>query len=144
MRAYRLHRSHRAASDYAGALLYPGRWHPRGTPVLYFSLALSLACLERLVHLAPGEIPDDYAYTRIELNIEPELSDYRGSLREIEATRAYGRRWAVDQRSLAILVPSAVIPIEFNILVNPLHHSFGEVVWEEPKHFGFDERLLRK
>jgi RES domain-containing protein len=144
MRIYRLHRGHRSASDYTGALLYPGRWHPQGTPILYFSLALSLACLEQLVHLVPNEVPEDYVCTSAELGGEPETADYRGSLADIQATRGYGRRWATDQRCLAILVPSLIIPIEFNLLLNPLHPAFADLGWGTPQPFAFDSRLLKK
>jgi RES domain-containing protein len=123
-------------------LLYPGRWHSKGTPILYFSLALSLACLERLVHLAPDEIPDDYAYTAIDLRLQPEVADFRGSLADLDATRSLGNRWATDQRSLGLLVPSVVIPIEFNLLLNPLHPAFAGLAWGVPETFNFDSRLL--
>ena len=133
MRIYRLHRAHRSASDYAGALLYPGRWHSTGTPVLYFSLALSLACLERLVHLAPGEIPEDYVYTSVELTVEPP------TWRRLAAMGIVGQAISGRWR----LVPSVIIPVEFNLLLNPLHPSFAELVWGSPQRFAFDSRLLR-
>ncbi len=142
MRVYRLHRAHRSASDYTGSLLYPGRWHPKGTPILYFSAALSLACLEQLVHQSANEIPADYAYTTVDLSTDPESADYRGSLADGDATRRYGQRWATGQRSLATLVPSVIIPVEFNVLLNPLHPEFSNLVWAPPQPFGFDPRLL--
>lgn len=144
MRICRLHRAHRSASDYGGSLLYPGRWNQKGTPVLYFSLALSLACLEQLVHMAPDEIPDDYVYTSVDLKVEPEPADYRGSLLDVDATRRYGHRWATAQKSLALLVPSAIIPIEFNLLLNPLHEDFKDLSWSAPQPFAFDPRLLNR
>jgi RES domain-containing protein len=144
MRIYRLHRARRSASDYGGSLLYPGRWNTKGTPVLYFSLALSLACLEQLVHLAPDVLPDDYVYTSVDLRGEPETADYRGSLLDVDSTRRYGHRWATDQRSLAILVPSVIIPVEFNLLLNPLHPEFEGLVWSSLHPFAFDTRLLNK
>jgi RES domain-containing protein len=143
MQIYRLHRMHRPASEYTGSLLYPGRWHPRGTPILYFSLALSLACLERLVHLAPDEVPADYAYTSVELTAEAETADFRGDLADLDSTRRYGHRWANEQRSVALLVPSLIIPIEFNVLLNPLHTAFGNLAWSAAQSFAFDPRLLR-
>lgn len=144
MRIYRLHRARRSAADYGGSVLYPGRWNTKGTPVLYFSLALSLSCLEQLVHLAPDDIPDDYVYTSVDLRGEPEASDYRGSLLDVDATRRYGNRWATNHSSLAILVPSVVIPIEFNLLLNPLHSAFTDLVWGKPQPFAFDPRLLNR
>ena len=144
MRIYRLHRARRSASDYSGALLYPGRWHPRGTPILYFSFALSLACLEQLVHLPSDALPDDYVYTAVDLTGEPETADYRGSLADVDATRRYGHGWATDQRSLAVRIPSAIIPIEFNLLLNPLHPAFADLTWAAPQSFAFDPRLLNE
>jgi RES domain-containing protein len=109
---------------------------------LYFSLALSLARLEQLVHMAPDEIPDDYVYTSVDSNAEPEAVDYRGSLLDVDATRRYGHRWATAQKSLVVLVPSVIFPMEFNLLVNPLHAAFTDLVWGEPRPFAFDPRLL--
>jgi len=143
MRIYRLHRARRSAADYGGSVLYPGRWNTKGTPVLYFSLALSLSCLEQLVHLGPDDIPDDYVYTSVDLRSEPETADYRGSVLDVDSTRRYGHRWATDQRSLALLVPSVVIPIEFNLLLNPLHPEFAGLEWGEPQPFAFDPRLVK-
>jgi hypothetical protein len=43
---------------------------------------------------------------------------------------------------LAELVPSIVIPEEFNILLNPNHSAYHELAWSEPKLFRFDPRLF--
>ena len=143
MRIYRLHRRQRAASDYSGALRFAGRWNPAGTPILYASTALSLACLELLVHLSPDQIPLDYVYTAAEIPIDPAPHDFRGSLQDSEATRRYGHGWATSQSSVAIYVPSVIIPVEYNILLNPVHAGFQEVMWDTPRPFEFDPRLLR-
>lgn len=63
MLIYRLHRKRWATSNFTGSLIQPNRWNPTGVPMLYCSSALSLACLEVLVHLAPDEIPPDYVYS---------------------------------------------------------------------------------
>ena len=143
MRIFRLHRRQRAASDYSGSLRFAGRWNPAGTPILYASTALSLACLELLVHLSPDQIPLDYVYTAAEIPLDPAAHDFRGSLRDSEATRRYGHTWVTSQNSLAIYVPSVIIPVEWNVLLNPLHAAFQTVAWDAPKPFEFDPRLLR-
>jgi RES domain-containing protein len=144
MRIFRLHRGHRAAADYQGSLIQPNRWNPAGVPMLYCSAALSLACLEVLVHLGPEQIPPDYVYSSAELNVPVETAEFRGDLGDEEATRRLGHSWATSRRSLALLVPSVVIPVELNVLLNPIHPSYTDVVWGAPEPFRFDPRLLRK
>ena len=111
--------------------------------MLYASTALSLTCLELLVHLSPDQIPLDYVYTAAEIPPDPTPHDFRGSLRDAEATRRYGHGWATSLSSLAIYVPSVIIPVEYNVLLNPMHAAFQEVIWDAPRPFEFDPRLLR-
>jgi RES domain-containing protein len=110
--------------------------------MLYCSGALSLACLEVLVHLGPDEIPPDYVYSSAELGVLVETAEFRGDLKDEDATRRLGHTWAASSRSLALLVPSAIIPVEFNVLLNPVHPSYTDVTWSAPKPFWFDQRLL--
>jgi len=111
--------------------------------MLYASTSLSLACLELLVHLAPSQIPADYVYTSADLQNPPEIAGFRGDLKNEDATRRFGCTWATDVGSLAICVPSVIIPIEFNVLLNPIHAGCTDIVWSEPKPFEFDKRLLK-
>jgi RES domain-containing protein len=125
-------------------LIQPNRWNPARVPMLYCSSSLALACLEVLVHVAPEEIPPDYVYSAGELTADPEIADFAGDLAAEDATRRFGHSWATSGRSLAILVPSVIIPVEGNVLLNPVHPAFGEVCWQDPRPFGFDPRLLRR
>jgi len=143
MRLFRLHRGHRAAADYQGSLIQSSRWNPAGVPMLYCSTALSLACLEALVHLGPDQIPPDYVCSSTELEALFETAEFRGDLADEEATRRVGHAWATSRRSLGLLVPSVVIPVEFNVLLNPVHESYADVIWNAPEPFRFDPRLLR-
>jgi RES domain-containing protein len=143
MRIFRLHRRQRAASDYSGSLRFASRWNPAGTPMLYASTALSLACLELLVHVSPDQIPLDFVYTTAVIPGEPAAHDFHGTLRDAESTRRYGQSWTASLASLAIYVPSVIIPAELNVLVNPVHDAFQDVVWDTPRLFEFDPRLLR-
>lgn len=142
MRVFRLHRRNRAADDYHGSLIQPNRWNPAGVPMLYCSAALSLACLEVLVHMSAELMPPDYAYSSAELPDSAEAADFHGELSDADATRRYGHAWARSRRSLAILVPSVVIPEERNALLNPLHPDFSDIAWTAPRPFDFDRRLL--
>jgi hypothetical protein len=46
------------------------------------------------------------------------------------------------QPEIAVRVRSAVIPEEFNVLLNPRHRHYGELVWTDPQRFHFDPRLF--
>jgi len=76
-------------------------------------------------------------------SLEPAAHDFHGTLRDAESTRRYGQSWAASLTSLAIYVPSVIIPAESNVLVNPVHDAFQDVVWDLPRLFEFDPRLLR-
>ena len=144
MRIFRLHRSHRSAANYDGSLILGSRWNPAGVPMLYCSTVLSLACLEVLVHLGPDQIPADYVYSTAELSDDPEESGFRGDLADLASTRRYGQFWAASERSLAVLAPSVIIPIEFNVLLNPRHAAYQGILWSTPQPFAFDDRLLKR
>jgi RES domain-containing protein len=101
-----------------------------------------------LVHVTRETVPPDMLLVPIELPqrwIEPaealpaDWSDVPFSA----AARSVGDGWARALRSLALVVPSVVLPSENNVLVNPAHPQIrrARVLPAEP--FGFDRRLLR-
>jgi RES domain-containing protein len=110
--------------------------------MLYAASSLSLACLEVLVHLAANQIPADYVYSTATLRYIPQIAGYQGDIRDELSTRRYGQWWATQRSELAIRVPSVVIPIEFNLLLNPTHMDFTQVAWDSAEPFRFDERLI--
>jgi len=50
--------------------------------------------------------------------------------------------WIHSGGQLAGVVPSIVIPEEFNILLNPNHNAFRDLAWSDPRPFRFDPRLF--
>jgi RES domain-containing protein len=60
-----------------------------------------------------------------------------------ESTQKLGSEWALSLRSLALRVPSAVVPSEFNLLLNPRHPAMPEVRVGQPQPLFLDPRLLR-
>lgn len=135
-----------------GARLAGGRWNPKGLPVVYTASSLALAALETLVHADEDLLPTDLVYFAVDLpdalsielvTLDDLPSDWRGypppeSLQEIGAT------WFAKQTSAVLAVPSAVIPEENNILLNPLHPDFAKLRWGSPHPFQWDPRLRRE
>jgi RES domain-containing protein len=136
-----MHRARRPAGDYAGAMVAGGRWNPIGTPMLYTAEHLALACLEVLVHLDKGQLPRDYVWSKTELTGSPELL-IRSTPASVGACQAVGDRWITSGNALAVRVPSAVIPEEFNVLLNPNYAAYASLVWSDPRPFHFDPRLF--
>jgi len=59
--------------------------------------------------------------------------------------RTIGDMWVNSIQSLALAVPSALLPdvlVERNVLINPLHPRFATVTWTI-EDFAYDVRLLR-
>jgi len=124
-----------------GALLVGGRWNHPGTAMLYASQHLSLACLEVLVHLDKSELPPEYVFSTTLLPRNPD-SLTTEDLNSESACRSVGSNWAESVGDLAISVRSAVIPDEFNVLINPKHPDYPDLKWSSPRPFLFDPRLL--
>jgi RES domain-containing protein len=54
-----------------------------------------------------------------------------------------GTSWAKGGRTLVLVVPSAVVRGEENVLLNPAHARMADVKIVDAVPFGFDPRLLR-
>ncbi len=82
------------------------------------------------------EIPDDLV---TELGELPKgWNDFPYS----EDARKAGDRWIQQSESVAMLVPSAVLPKERNILINPAHARFASIRIGDPEPGAFDKRLF--
>jgi RES domain-containing protein len=135
----------------AGGLEAPGRWHHKGQRIVYTSATLSLAALEYLVHL--GRTDAKVALVSIEavapegLIAEPvdsaSLPADWSSSPPISATMDLGTQWCLLRRSAMLKVPSAVVPGEFNYLLNPAHPDFSLIRASAPRPFSFDPRLWK-
>lgn len=127
-----------------------GRWNHPGVPLVYAAGTLSLCALETLVHLPPDwprtgyaalplEVPDDVSIEEV----DPERI-HRG-WRKTPSPREvldYGTDWARSKRTAILRVPSAVIPLECNYVLNPLHPEYQRFERLDPVPFSFDPRLL--
>jgi RES domain-containing protein len=72
----------------------------------------------------PATLPDGIAIERVDPAKLP--SDWRTPQR-IEHTRAIGAAWAASKRTVALAVPSAVLPEETNYVLNVLHPELARI-----------------
>jgi RES domain-containing protein len=132
----------------AGGLIYAARWNEVGHAVIYTSTSIALAALEYAAHSAvrPADsvlmkikLPDDSLVT-IEQRLGGPLP---ANWPNVEAqTQHLGSQWLLSNDSIALEVPSVIIPLERNLILNPKHGRFAEVTLVETLPFFFDPRIF--
>lgn len=151
MLVWRIARRSYQALDGEGARLNGGRWNSEGVPVVYASTTLALAALEYLAHIDPEEVPDDLVAMRIELPDDLfvariKVADLPPGWNEVpdhpECVK-HGDAWMKAAETSLLRAPSAIIPEEENILINPQHADAERIVVQQVRPFAFDMRLLR-
>ena len=149
MRAFRLTRARYAAFSGRGSLLASARWHWAGSPMIYSADSRALAVLETLVHTRKDQIPSDYVLYELDVEgtaveeVRAERLPVDWKAPEPSQARDFGSEWMQSRRSIALLVPSVVIPEEHNLLINPEHPGFAQLRIHGPRRFDFDQRLFR-
>lgn len=148
-RICRLRYAAEAASG-EGARLYGGRWNGRGLRVVYASTSLALAAVETFVNLEPNLIPADLVSIEGELpyslavrKLDPRILPAGWYESRDESLRRFGDDWIRSGETVALLVPSAAIRGEWNVLFNPAHPEFSRIQFKSPERFEFDARMFR-
>ncbi|MFO0828365.1 MAG: RES family NAD+ phosphorylase [Phycisphaerales bacterium] len=152
-RAWRICKRVHAATAFDGEATrrVGGRWTSSGVVAVYASEHLSLAILEVLVHLErPQAIA---AFVAFEVTIPDDLIDavdarklpkeWRDSPAPLSA-KLIGDRWASELRSPVLRVPSAVVPQEHNLVLNPLHAKFKRLSIGKSQALDADSRVFAK
>ena len=139
-RLYR--RAHGNGLDGIGGLYAEGRWHRRGSPIVYFGSNASLVVLERLAHLDPEVLPDDLILGQFAADISVERIAATLDIHDLAQTQARGQDFLAKAAACALIVPSIVIPEETNFVLNPLHPDARSLELVREREFQFDARLL--
>jgi RES domain-containing protein len=63
--------------------------------------------------------------------------------KDFEYSKWIGSEIIKENKVLVIKCPSAVVEMESNYLINPLHSSFKKIAINVVKDFRFDERLFK-
>ena len=137
---------------YADRLVASGgaaRWNSRGQFVIYTAATRALACLENVVHRGSEglsstfrvmviDIPDTVRFETIDPQTLPEdWIDYQ----QYKTCQPLGGEWLNSNRSAVLRVPSAIIPNEWNYLLNPAHPDFSSIRLLQTEPFIFDPRI---
>jgi len=131
-----------------GAEKVGGRWNEVGTRAIYCSENISLALLEYYVHsedrstlpkdilVAKIEIPDEFPIQEI-TELPERWNQYPYSSK---TTRIFTEK-VIDRNFFAIKVPSTIVGLENNYVLNPLYKNFGKVEITEFIKLPLDQRL---
>lgn len=151
MRAWRVAKRSRARDlSGAGAAITGGRWNDRDVPALYLGMTPAICCLESFVHAA-GRPSLPMAITSFDLPVdpglyfEPEAEDLPQGWQSMPMDRpsmAFGTAVLQAGQYLGLIVPSAVLPLERNIILNPSHPAMRDVLIVEVFDFTYDERMF--
>lgn len=148
MTLYRL-----ASGDYikdlsgTGSKMYGGRWNSIGMNTVYCTENISLAVLEILVHVKKYKRPFDYHLLTLTIpDNSITLTISSGKLKknwkdDFTYTQFMGDEFLKTQQSLILRIPSAIVELENNILINPKHVDASKIKIVSTKLFEFDKRL---
>ncbi|MFY0655032.1 MAG: RES family NAD+ phosphorylase [Cyclobacteriaceae bacterium] len=135
-----------------GAGMYGGRWNPKGINLCYTSGSIALAYLEFYIHnfhllstthvclakISIGKPAPLLEYTEDQL---PENWDTK--LSAIYGTQEIGKQFVLNSDGYILKVPSAIVPGEYNYLLNPNHGNHKYTVVEQVVDpLSYDPRLI--
>lgn len=152
MLAWRIAKAARA-SDLSGrgAAIEGGRWNDQDVPAVYMGLTPAICCLETFVH-ADGEPSFPLKITCFELPSDPALflavdaSSLPAGWASLPADRPsmeFGTAWLKANTHLGLIVPSAVLALERNVVINPNHPAVSDIKVVEVYDFIYDPRMFK-
>lgn len=132
-----------------GARIFGGRFNSEGQPVVYTSGSLSLALLELWVQTNDREYFSScvclYADVPDHLILELPASCLPRGWDKVpysSASQTIGDEWLSGKEFPVLKIPSVVVPVERNYILNPRHPDFGQIRYSQPEALPFDERLF--
>ena len=117
--------------------------------MIYTSATFALALLEIIVNATGTKIPPDVVYAPLDIP-----DDLRIDVLEVSALPANwftypappecqqaGDAWIARGQTVAFAVPSAIVRIENNVLLNPAHRDFARIRIGRIEPMPVDQRL---
>jgi RES domain-containing protein len=135
-----------------GAKKAGGRWNSIDFSLIYTSDSRSLCTAEVAVSLPIGIFPNDFEMLLIEIPedipfLEINARDLPEGWRKfpyLEKTLQLGDKFILENEFPVMKVPSAVIPGDFNYLINPRHPDFEKIKNIKTEPYEFDERFFKR
>ncbi|PRC93787.1 RES family NAD+ phosphorylase [Solimicrobium silvestre] len=134
-----------------GAKITGGRWNKKSLAVTYSSSTIALATLETLAHIG-SEIAARNRFL-IAISVPVKLWNKREIITAAELDPSwlaeppgmfsieFGSTWLEGRSAALLLVPSIIVPEEFNVLINPKHPDAKKISAKIVRQFIYDPRL---
>lgn len=119
-------------------------------PALYCGASVGICALKKFVHLGPApqpplvlvaiDVPDACAC------FAPGVADLPQGWDAMPASasaQAFGGRWLAAASELYMKVPSVIVPEATNIVINPRHTDYRQLVLTVIRPFSFDARMFK-
>ena len=134
-----------------GATLCGNRWNSKGTELIYCADSRALAMAEVAVHLSLSILPKDYVMVEIDIPSYLSISSLSkedlpvnwSSFPHVLDTQQIGDAFVAERKNGVLKIPSAVVPGDFNFLINPQHPDFSAIQIVGQEDFPFDSRLFQ-
>jgi len=134
----------------AGAKATGGRWNRQGNAMLYTATNISLAVLETFVHIKIGGLPLNRYLVRFDVPkaVWHDARDCRNppvgwdAVPEGMVSLDEGDNWLRQNASALMIVPSVIVPDEFNVLANPAHPDASQIGVVKLKKWQHDRRMF--
>lgn len=133
----------------AGAAKFGGRWNPRGIYVLYTAANPSLAMLEWLAHVRDRDMDDVYCmamllvpegtFKMLDIAMLPE--NWRANPGPVSLQK-FGTELVNNEKYLGLEVPSVLMPLDYNVVLNAQHPLFVKLKIESIERIDPDERFF--
>jgi RES domain-containing protein len=135
----------------AGAKATGGRWNATEHAVVYASVSRALACLETVVHLNAGGLPLNRYLVEISIPDAVWAAARRESAASLPVgwdaepasltSIGFGTEWLVGKGTAVLLVPSVIVPEEWNVLINPAHPEAAGIGCRKVRTWVYDARI---
>ena len=135
----------------AGAKNSGARWNRAGNATLYCGTNISLAVLETFVHLNAGGLPLNRYLVEIEVPNDVWVAAYDMRKPPVgwDAIPAgiisfdIGDNWLKGKKTALMVVPSVIVPEEYNVLIHPHHPDTQKLKVRKVRKWTYDSRLTK-
>ena len=133
----------------AGAAKNPGRWNAATEPIIYCAPTLAMAGLETAAHIDDSGLPLNKFVVQIQ------APDAVWAQREEVAVAAlpatwnaipagggsvkFGSDWLASLRTPLLVLPSAIVPEEWIVLINPRHRAATGITARTLRRFEYNQ-----